>query len=351
MSSTRAARRSLLVLLIGTAVLLGMVAWSIAKALFLAAVLAAALWPVQQWCARWCGGRRSLAALLLVFATTVVLVVPLVAFTTVAVRQGTDALLYLSRTLQSEGVTGLVERLPSPLDHVVLDSLGRLADETRTGLGVRVQEQVAAQGGTAAAAVGSAISATGSMLFQGVMMMIALFFLLTDGDRLVAWIDGVSPLDRGRTLELFREVRHVSSSVIVSSLITALVQSAAALVGYLIAGVPRPIFVTGITFVVAFIPAIGAGTVCLAVAGFLWLAGRGSYALFLAIWALVVVSLVDNLLRPYLIKGDIRMHGAVVFFAIIGGPGAFGAIGLLLGPLVVAIFLSALCIYRRDFQA
>jgi len=219
------------------------------------------------------------------------------------------------------------------------------------GVNGSVQREVTARSGTAAAAVGTAISTTGSVMFQTAMLLIALFFLLTEGDRLVHWIDGVSPLERGRTLELFREVRRVAASVIFSSLVTASVQSAAALAGYLIASVPHPIFVTGLTFVVAFIPAVGAGMVALAVAGFTWLTGRPYAALFLAVWALLVVSLIDNLLRPYLIKDEIRMHGAVVFFALIGGLSAFGAVGLLLGPLIVALFLSALCIYRRDFQA
>jgi predicted PurR-regulated permease PerM len=346
MSSTRAHGVSLLVLLIGTAAVVVVVAWPIATALFLAAVLAAVLWPVQLAVVRRLGGRRTAAALLIVLAAVVVVGTPTVAFTTEAVQEGTEVLRSASATLRSEGVSGLVDRLPAPFRRLAREAVVGL-----TGSGNGVPSSMTAQGGTAAAAVGSAISATGSAVFQLVMMLIALFFLLSEGDRLVVWIDEVSPLGRGRTLEILREVHRVSSSVIVSSLVTAAVQSGAAFIGYLIAGVPHPLFIGGVTFIVAFIPAIGAGTVALVVAGFMWLAGHAYAALFLAAWALAVVSLIDNVLRPYLIKGEIRMHGAVVFFALIGGLSAFGAVGLLVGPLVVALFLSALCIYRRDFQA
>jgi predicted PurR-regulated permease PerM len=70
---------------------------------------------------------------------------------------------------------------------------------------------------------------------------------------------------------------------------------------------------------------------------------------FLAAWGIVVVGLVDNVAKPFLIKGDVEMHGAVVFFALIGGIAAFGMVGLLLGPLAVAMLLALLRMYRRDY--
>jgi predicted PurR-regulated permease PerM len=74
-------------------------------------------------------------------------------------------------------------------------------------------------------------------------------------------------------------------------------------------------------------------------------------AAFLAVWGLVVVGLIDNVAKPFLIKGDVEMGGAVVFFALIGGIAAFGMIGLVVGPLAVAIFLALLRMYRRDYMA
>ncbi len=350
MPSTPAARRSLLTLLIAAAGFVGVIIWPIATALFLAAVFAAVLWPVQLIVTRRLGGRRQLSALVLVVASVVVVGAPVVAFGAVAVQQGVEVARYATESLRRDGVTGMIERLPDPLDRIILRRLERLGG-SEADVNERVQDEVAARGGSAAAAVGTALSAAGSVALQTTLMMIALFCLLTDGDRLVAWLDRISPLERGRTLELFEEVRRVSLSVLLSSLVTAAVQSAAALVGYLIVRLPHPVFVTGVTFIVAFIPAVGAGSVTLAAGVFMWASGHPYGALFLAAWGLLVVSLIDNLLRPYLIKGGIRMHGAVVFFALMGGLGAFGAVGLLLGPLVVALFLSALCIYRRDYQA
>jgi len=73
-------------------------------------------------------------------------------------------------------------------------------------------------------------------------------------------------------------------------------------------------------------------------------------AIFLAVWGLVVVGLVDNVIKPLLIKRGMAIHGGVVFFSLLGGLAAFGAIGLVVGPLAVSMFLSLLTIYHRDFS-
>ena len=126
-------------------------------------------------------------------------------------------------------------------------------------------------------------------------------------------------------------------------------QALAALIGYFIAGVPSPIFFGLVTFFVAFIPAIGAAVVCLVAALLLLVTGHPYMAIFLAAWGMVVVGLADNLIEPLLIRRGLELHGAVVFFALLGGLAAFGAIGILLGPLVVAFFLALLRIYHRDY--
>jgi predicted PurR-regulated permease PerM len=132
--------------------------------------------------------------------------------------------------------------------------------------------------------------------------------------------------------------------------VTSAVQAAAALIGYLIARVPSPMFFACLTFFVAFIPAVGAASVCLVAAALLLITGHTYMAIFLAIWGVVVVGLIDNVIKPLLIRGGMEIHGGVVFFALIGGLAAFGGIGLLVGPLVVAMFLALLRMYHRDFS-
>ena len=330
-------------LLVGSMVLVGAVIWPLAEALLLAVVLSVVLAPLHRLLTATLRGRSKLAAGILVFAVLLLLIVPLIGLSAFAIREVAAGVKFIQETVRGEGVSGLIERLPGPLDRYAAEALARFGHRDQ------IEAQVGAQGAKAASAVGMALVATGSILFQGAMMLIALFFLMVGGEALLAWIDSVSPLRRGQTREILSEFRKVSSAVIVSTLITAGVQAAAALVGYLIAGVPHPIFFGVVTFFVAMIPAIGAATVCLLAAMILLVTGHPYMALFLAVWGALIVGLVDNVVKPYLIKGNVEMEGVVVFFSLIGGLAAFGMVGLLIGPLAVALFLALVRIYKRDF--
>jgi predicted PurR-regulated permease PerM len=345
MSRDTSARRFLFLLLLGSMLLVGFVAWPLASALLLAAVLAVVLGRVQDWLSAKLGGRRSFAAAILVIAVLLLLIVPLVSLSAVLVKEATDGARFVLETVRSEGLSGLIDWLPGPVQDFLRRAFEGLGD-----LGQLAQKHLGEQGPKAASAVASAIAATGGLLFELTMMLIALFFLLVRGHALLAWLDDVLPLRPSQTRELAQEFKKVSYAVIVATLITAAVQTAAALVGYFIARVPHPLFFAGVTFFFAIIPAIGAGAVCLFAALILLATGHPYMAIFLAVWGVLVVGLIDNVVKPYLIKGDVEMGGAVVFFALIGGIAAFGMIGLVVGPLALAIFLALLRMYRRDYM-
>ena len=323
--------------------LVGSILWPLANALLVAAVLAVVLAPVQSRLAVWLRGRSKLAAALLVFAVLFLVIAPLVALSAVVVNEASSGVKFVVETVRGEGFGGLIQRLPPPLDRLANEAQAALGD-----VGKFVEDNIGTQAGKAASAVGTALAATGAFIMQAGLMLLALFFLLVGGKDFLAWLDDVSPLGRARTRELVDEFGKVSYAVIVSSLISAAAQALAALPGYLLTGVPHPLFFAGLTFFAALVPA-GAPTICVLAAVILLVNGHPYTALFLAIWAVLVVGMVDNVVKPLVMKGDIEMHGAVLFFALIGGLAAFGILGLLLGPLAVALFLAILRIYRRDF--
>ena len=344
-----AAKRFLLGLVVVTGLLLVLLLRPLWVGLFLAVVLAALLWPLHRRLSARLRGSRSAAAGLLVTGVLVVLVGPTVGFSAFLIREGRSGVAFVVLTIKSDAVTALVKRLPEPLEKLANEALANMPRD-EADLQDAVQEQLTENGGSAATAVGSVMSMTGSILFQLGVVLIALFFFLVQGGELMSWLDAASPLLPGQTRELLTEVKHVSSSVVTSTVITAGVQAAAALIGYFIAQVPHPFFFATMTFFTAFIPAIGAGTMCVAAAALLLATGHTGMAIFLAIWGLVVVGLVDNVVKPILIRGGrVPLSGGVVFFSLIGGLAAFGPIGLLLGPLVITFFLSLVRVYRRDF--
>jgi predicted PurR-regulated permease PerM len=340
---SRAGRIILISLVVLSLALLCLVIYPFASALLFAAVLAGAFQPWLEKLARRFGGRRQAAAALLTVAVTLLLVLPLAALTVIMGKQVVEGVAYVRDTLQHGGVPALVEKLPPSLRGLGQKVMGQLP-HTQEEIG----ELAGNQTGRAAAAVGGILRATSTVLLQTALMLVAFFFFLVDGPKLVDWVGGATPLGVERTHEILGDFRNVSVAVLVSSVATAGVQSAVALLGYLFVRVPQPLFFTAATFVVAFIPAVGATSVTVVVSLLLFAAGRTSAAIFLLAWGLLVVGFVDNLVKPLLMRGRMEVHGAVIFFALLGGLAAFGPVGLVAGPLILAFFLAIVRICHRD---
>ena len=351
MTSDATRRRFFVILLLVSVLLLALIVQPLAYALLLAAVLAGVFWPIQRWLTLKFRGRPQLAAGLLVLATVLALVGPVAGFVAFAVDEAVTGVAFVNDTLRDQGLDGLVESAPAPIRGLLTDALAALRKHASSDVRKQLQEQANDQASKVASALGGALAATWRVVFNSTMMLIALFFLLVQGTEFVAWLDRILPLGPGQTHELLNEFKRTSYAVVVSTLVTAAVQALVALVGYLIARVPHPIFFAGLTFFGALVPAIGAAGFALAAAGLLVLTGHPYLALFLAIWAVTAVALVDNVVKPLLLRGGMNMPGAVVFFALIGGLGAFGPIGLVLGPMIVAFFVALMRMYQRDRDA
>jgi predicted PurR-regulated permease PerM len=345
MPSPEHARRLLIALLLAAVALTIVVISPFWVAIFFAAVLAASLQPAMSWLSGLLRGRRNLAAGLLTVAVLLAVVLPVAGLGALIVREALEGIQWFRDALASEGVWGLVRRLPGPAEDVA-----RRIIETVPKPQQQLQKVVGEQGGQAAGAVATVLAATGSAAFQTVMMLIAFFFFLVDGGRLAGWLDRHVPLKPGQFRKLMEDFRATSVSVLAATLATAGIQTAAALAGYLVFRAPNVVFLTLATFVVALIPAVG-GAAMVVVAGVIQIAtGHEIAGGLLVVWGLVVVSLVDNVARPYLLKGGMELHGGIVFFALLGGLAVFGAIGLVIGPLVITFLIAVVRMYEREYS-
>jgi predicted PurR-regulated permease PerM len=346
LDTPQSSRRALFVLLVASLLLVAYVFRPLAESILVGAVLAAVVWPVHSRLTKWLRGRSGLAAAIVLIGLVLLVIGPLGALVAFVIQQTVQAVQFVSDALQSEGAEGLLSRLPVGAQDTIRRALGAAPGEA---IGPILGQKAGATGATAVGAMTSALATTGTVVFQTAMMLIALFFFLTKKEASIDWIDDASPLREDQTRELLAEVRKVSVSIVRSTVLTAGVQTIAALVGYLIVQVPYPLFFTGLTFFFALVPAIGAALATLLTAAILLAIGHPVGAGFLAGWGLLVVGLSDNVVKPWLMSGDVGIDGVVILFALLGGVAAFGAVGLLLGPLAVALFLAVLRIYRRDY--
>jgi predicted PurR-regulated permease PerM len=249
----------------------------------------------------------------------------------------------MHQVLAEDGVDGVIKLIPDPLQSWVARMWDQLPRKDQNAEFIFDLER------RGAGMIPRALNWAGQIVGQTALMMIGLFFMLLDGGRLAGWVAEATPLPRKHLRELFAEFRTVSATVLLGSIVTAGVQAAAAFAGYLIAHAPNPSFLALVTFFLGLIPILGAGGFSFLVAVYLYLTGHLPSAIFLAAWSALVVGTVDNIIKPILMKGGMQLHGAIVFFALLGGLSAFGPVGLVLGPLSVSLLLAVLRIYHRDF--
>jgi predicted PurR-regulated permease PerM len=178
--------------------------------------------------------------------------------------------------------------------------------------------------------------------------VVAFFFFLREGPGWGLRVRRALPLANRDSKALIATFSRTVGAVFRGVLLTALAQAALATIGYVVVGAPVPALLGLVTFFTAVLPFVGAGAVWAPTAFGLFLAGRTGGAIALTLWGALVVSLVDNFLRPYLIGRESRLPMLWLFLAILGGLQVFGLEGLVLGPAALALFIACWRIYQQQ---
>src|SRR5882757_3930832 len=185
------------------------------------------------------------------------------------------------------------------------------------------------------------------------ILVIALYYFLADGPAMIEAVMAVSPLDRRYEHELLQRFAEVSRAVVVATLVAAITQGALAGVGYVYALPPEaPIFLLmALTTVFALIPIFGAFAVWGCVCIWIYLQGQPVPAIGLAIYCTIVVSLIDNIMKPLILHGQSKLHPLLALLSILGGIEAFGPVGILVGPMLVSFLQALLNMLRKELES
>jgi len=308
-----------------------------ASALFWAAVLAFASWPVMRLLTRWLNGNATLAAGLLTFSWMVLVAVPLVwlGFNIADQIRDANALLH---DLQVEGLPPAPEWLGElPLIGDSLVNFWNTVDEQGTALFAQLRPYV----GQVANWLLVRSARIGGGMLELALSLVLVFFFYRDGPRLSAFVHSLLHRLIGDRADHYLELVAGTVQRVVNGVIgTAAAQAILAYIGFLIAGIPGALVLGLLTFACSFImvpPLIWGPAVA-------WLAWQGDYgmAVFLGIWGMFVISGVDNVLKPYLISRGGNLPLVVVLLGVFGGILAFGFMGLFLGPTLLAVAYSLL---------
>jgi predicted PurR-regulated permease PerM len=190
----------------------------------------------------------------------------------------------------------------------------------------------------------------GGLLYRFLMVFITMFFLFRDGPAIIEFVRASSPLPTIYEAEIIKKFQDVSYATFYGSILTALVQGTAGGLLFWALGIASPLFWGAVIAFVSLVPIVGAFLVWVPMSAYLILSGHTTRGILLLAVGGLVVSSIDNVLKPAIIRGRTNMHPLLVFLSVLGGMEAFGFLGVLLGPLAVALFLSFLNFYRLRFS-
>ncbi len=195
----------------------------------------------------------------------------------------------------------------------------------------------------------STTSIAGRLLFWLAIMTLAFYYFLIDGPAMVRTVMRLSPLDDRYEQQLVDEFDAISRAVVVATLLSAFVQGVLAGLGFWVAGIESVFLLTVLTMILALVPFLGAAAVWVPVCVWIWVVDERTWpAVFLALYCAVIVSMSDNLIKPFILHGRSNMHPLLALLSVLGGVAALGPIGILVGPMVVAFFHALLNMLHRE---
>jgi predicted PurR-regulated permease PerM len=331
--------KAFLILLVLVTLAFGWILLPFYGAILWATVLATVFAPTHRWLLNVMAGRPTLAALVTLLIIVGIVLLPLALTAGSLVAEATS----LYERVQSGQVdlAGILKNF--------LDALPSWASSLLDRLGLTdagdIQSRIVAilkEGGqffaTQAVLVGQG---TANFIISLGIMLYLLFFLLRDGEAIARAIRHAIPLRSEQKIALYERYTVVVRAMVKGTVLVAVVQGALGGVIFWLLGIHAPVLWGVMMAFLSLLPAIGAAAVWLPVALYLLVTGAVLKGIVLIAFGAGVIGLVDNLLRPYLVGKSTRMPDFIVLLSTLGGIAIFGLNGLVVGPLIAAMFFAA----------
>ena len=317
-----------------------------------AVILALTFAPLTSRLTRFTGGRRSLAASALVLAITVLAIIPSFFLGSMLVHQATGAYRRLQEAVQQGEITTLVDSIRASRLGGLWTSVTPYLEQLSIDLSdllLRATNWISNE------IVGQATNLAHNVLVSAIyfiLMLVALFFFFRDGESMAATLRDLVPMEPAHKDAIWSRLYTTLTAVVQGMVLTAVAQGTLAGIGYwLIGDLTFSVFLAFVTGLASFLPVAGPAFVWGGVVAYLALVGHVGRAIGLAVWGIAIVSTADNFIRPLFIGGRAKLPTFPLLISILGGIHVYGFLGVFLGPVVLAILLVFVEIYREEYHA
>jgi predicted PurR-regulated permease PerM len=317
-----------------------------AAPLFLAGVFAIIFSPLTARVVAWLRGSRTLGALVMTLGTVLLVLVPLVIALSMLVAEAGDV--YQRADEIGEQVREERQALLAWAENRWQRLEGRfppLASLDLSGVPMAASKRIAGWVAEEGQAVATGAAAT---LLGASMMLVALFFFFRDGDRIAALVRELIPMRPVYRDRILKRLYDTLQVVVQSSLAIAVLQGIVAGVGYaFLGGLSVSVFLAFLTAVASLVPVVGSTLIWAPTAIYVLLTAEAWRGIALLLWGALAVGSVDNIVRPLMIGGRVQIPTVLLLFAILGGIQVYGMLGIIVAPVVVAILIGFVEIYRE----
>ena len=305
-----------------------------------AAVLVVSFYPIhRRLVAR--TRRPATSALLSSLLVILAILLPLTLITFAVVNEMTGVL----ENLQTSAATLLNPN--SPITGRLIGWLGRYVNVEQLYSQQFLLDRLK---GLSGAIMGSTLGFVGGLvgvIVQVFFVIFTMYYLFRDGDRIMKALPEMLPLERAQSETIFARTREVISASLYGVLVIAMIQGALGGLAFWVLGLPSAIVWAVVMTFLSMIPMAGSFFVWVPAAIYLAATGHWVSAIILTAWGLLVIGTIDNFLRPKLVGEKTRLHELFIFFSVLGGLKVFGVLGIVLGPVVLAITLALLDVFRH----
>lgn len=187
-----------------------------------------------------------------------------------------------------------------------------------------------------------------TFLFDFIIVAFVFFFTLRDSDKLGEFVSAISPLNKAQENKLVQQFKDITNSIVYGQIVIGIVQGLIAGFGFFIFGIPHALLLTVLAVVFSIIPILGPFVVWVPTSIYLFSQGNTPRFLVYLIYNLFIVSLIDNYLRVYFVTKKTKLSQVIVLIGMVGGLFIFGILGLIIGPLLLAYFLTFLHAYKDN---
>lgn len=309
-----------------------------------AAVFVIIFFPLYEWVCKKVKSRR-LASALLCFFIIVLIIGPITYLFAALVKEAADAVAKVNAMYKSGQLENILA-INLPWIDAVKEKLNQYYDLSRINLDELIKDSIDKVTGIIFSQTSWLITNATRTVFYFILMIFTMYYFFKDGEAIIRKIKRLMPIPPEQVELTFGHLRDVVQATMYGGVVVALIQGLLGGILFAIVGIPSAVFWGAIMAFLSIIPFLGAFIIYVP-AGIILLLG-GSYVKGIVVIAvgIVVISQSDNLIRPYLISGRTAMHPLMLFFAIMGGIALFGLLGIVVGPLIAAVFVTLLRIFE-----